>query len=205
MFAGGDAGSKEAVLNALWGDPFASPEMGPGIVKLALEGAENSAPEVRTEACYVFMNQAAWKVDVSDAIEPLLKLLQDENSRVRHQAGYAVGNIAKARYDMSRHIAPLVSNLSHEDKFVRNSNAWALWQLSKAKHDISAAVSALIGLLRDTGEYNQPRKNAAGALVHHAKKSQVNCAQVKNAAAISGLASDSKESSRFLDQLANLP
>ena len=41
IYAAGDTDVRQSVLNALWGEPNASPEMGPGIVALAIEGARS--------------------------------------------------------------------------------------------------------------------------------------------------------------------
>jgi len=81
LYALDDPQVKGAVLNGLWGEPGASPEMGPGIVALAIEGAAHLIPGVRTEACYVFQNLSAWRVDVTAALGPLLLLLDDPEWR----------------------------------------------------------------------------------------------------------------------------
>jgi hypothetical protein len=202
LFATDDPCVKESVLNALWGEPGSNPQMGPGIIQMAIDATNHSAPEVRTEGCSVFQNQCAWGVDVSHALAPLQSLLKDQNDRVRHQAAYAVGNLAKRKYDMAEHIPLLRRNVKHKDMYVREASAWALWQLSRSKHDIGSAVPELVWLLTDTEEYNEQRKKAAGALIHHAKKSADNGKQVKQS--IQGVRLDSKrkEIKRFLDQLA---
>jgi HEAT repeat protein len=180
--------------------------MGPGIIQLAIEATSHPAPAVRTVASYVFQNQCAWGVDVSEAVEPLRKLLADPVARVRHQAAYAVGNLAKHKYDMSRLITPLRSNLEHEDMYVRESNAWALWQLSRSKHDIGSAVPDLVRLLKKeaNSDYSEVRKQAAGAILHHAKKSAANAIQVKQAVEGANLDSRRKEIHKFVNQLAAL-
>src|SRR5690606_29511649 len=111
--------------------------------------------------------------------EPLRRLLDDASDRVRMQAACAVGNLAKRKYDLSGHIAPLGRNLHCRDASVRNYSAWALWQLSKHKRDIGAAAFDLAQALMADDEWSGPRKNAAGALLHHAKKSPENIAQVR--------------------------
>ncbi|MBI3864632.1 MAG: hypothetical protein HY290_22365 [Planctomycetia bacterium] len=204
LFAVDDAEVQESVLNAPWGEPGANPQMGPGIVQLAVQGAVHPSPGVRTEACYVFQNQCAWKVDVSSAVAPLQTLLDDQIPRVRHQAAFAVGNLAKRKYDMSSHVVPLRRNLKHEVNFVRDASAWALWQLSRHKHDISSAVPDLVELLTDDDESDRPRKNAAGALLHHARKSAGSAREVNKAVSRAKLDLNRREIKRFLDQLANL-
>ncbi len=204
LYADGDAAIKEAVLNALWGEPGPDGVLGPVIVELALQGTRHPAPGVRTQACYVFQNQSAWGVDVSAAIEPLRELFDDPQLRVRQMAAYAVGNVSKRKYDLSRHVAGLTRLLRDESSFVREPAAWALWQLSKARHDIGAAVSGLVWLLGTDDEFDRPRKAAAGALLHHARKSAANAAATRRCVATARLEPKRKEVKRFLEQLAAL-
>ena len=204
LFTTGDACIRRDVLNALWGEPGANPEMGPTIVQIAIDAASDAAPEVRTEVSSVLQNQCAWGVDVSAGIATLRALLKDRDSRVRRQAGFAVGNFAKRRYEMSACIAPLRRNVGHKDMFVRESSAWALWELSRHKHDIGAAVPDLVKMLTETEDYNKPRMNAAGALLHHAKKSTDNASAVKTSVRAVALAGNQKKIKRFLDELARL-
>jgi hypothetical protein len=204
LYADDDPEAKRMTLNALWGSPGSNPEMGPGIVQLALDGACHPDSAVRTEACYVIQNQCAWKTDVDVAVEPLRRLLDDASDRVRMQAACAVGNLAKRKYDLSGHIAPLGRNLCCRDASVRNYSAWALWQLSKHKRDIGAAAFDLAQALMADDEWSAPRKNAAGALLHHAKKSPANIAQVRQHLASVRLNSQYAEVRRLTEQLASL-
>jgi hypothetical protein len=201
LFSDNDPGTKTMVLNALWGSPGSNPEMGPGIVQLALDGARHLDCAVRTEACYVIQNQCAWKIDVAAAVEPLRRLLDDASDRVRMQAACAVGNLAKRKYDLSGHIAPLGRNLHCRDASVRNYSAWALWQLSKHKRDIGAAAPDLAQALMADDEWSAPRKNAAGALLHHAKKTPENIAQVRQHLASVRLKSEHAEIQRLVEKL----
>jgi HEAT repeat protein len=203
LFAKDDAGVKKSVMNALWDEPPAStPRMGPGILALAMEALRHPAAEVRSEGCSVVQNQCGW-VDVSDAVEPLLSLLADPSGLVRMQAACAVGNLAKKKYDVSRHVIALTRNLKHGDYFVREYSAWALWELSRSRHDIGPAVAGLARLLasRD-GNNDNPRKNATGALLHHAKKSAENARQVRQCADEANLDGSLKVVRRIMEQLA---
>jgi HEAT repeat protein len=202
LFVASDDAAKASVLNAVWAEP--RPEIGPSVVTLAIEAATHASAAVRTEACSVFQNQCAWGVDVSGVLEPLRMLLDDPNDRVRQQAAFATGNLAKRRYPMASHVEPLVRNLQHEDKFVRDSSAWALWQLSRRKHDIGTAVGALVSLLSDRDPWDGPRKNAAGALLRHARRSPGNARSVKLAVKAAHLKSMSKTVARFLEELSGV-
>jgi hypothetical protein len=201
LYADDDPEAKAMTLNALWGSPGSNPEMGAAIVQLALDGARHPEWAVRTEACYVIQNQCAWKTDVAAAVEPLRRLLDDASDHVRMQAACAVGNLAKRKYDLSGHIAPLGRNLRCRDASVRNYSAWALWQLSKSKHDIGAVVAALVQSLTADDEWRAPRKNAAGALLHHAKKSPENVAHVRQHLASVRLNSQHAEIRRLTEHL----
>ena len=178
LYADDDIEVKASVLNALWGQPGSNPEMSPGIMQLAMDGANHASPRVRMEACSVFQNLCGWKVDVSGAVAPLHRLLSDDSDCVRSQAACAVGNLAKVKYDMSEHVAQLGQNARREDISVRSYSAWALWQISRSRRDIGIAVPELVQLLADNDDWNDPRKNAVGALLHHAKKSSQNREQV---------------------------
>ncbi len=203
LYATGDALVKQNVLNALWSE--AGPGAGPRIVALALDGATHADPAVRTEACYVFMNQAGYGVDVSSAIGPLETLLQDDVPRVRQQAAYATGNLAKRKYDVSSLLPQLRRNTNHKDFYARVSAAWALWHMSRYKHNIAAAVPELARLLADDHEQDEGRKNAAGALLHHARKSPENTKQVTTALASVRLDQGRREVQQFIDDFAKLP
>lgn len=205
LFASNDEYVRESVLNALWGEPGSNPEPGPAIVQMAIDAANDASPGVRTEVSYVLQNQNAWGVDVAAGIGTLRSLLKDPNSRVRHQAAYAVGNLAKSKRDMTSCIAQLRRNVKHKDMYVRESSAWALWQLSRYKHDVSSAVPELVWLLTDTEEYNEPRKKAAGALVHHARKSPENTKVVKAQVQSVVLDKSRREIRKFIEELAACP
>jgi hypothetical protein len=204
LFATDDDTIKASALDAVCGEPTANPQLGPGIVELAIEGARHPSAPVRTAACVVFQNQAAWGVDVSAAIGPLRSLLADRSKWVRHQAGYAAGNLAKGKYDLSPLLAQLRRNLKHNDQFVHGPSAWALWQMSRSKHDIGPAVPELVQSLKHDEDWEEPRRNSAGALLHHAKKSADNAQQVRRCVRRVRLDSRRREIKRFLEQLANL-
>ena len=204
LYAGGDAAIQEAVLNGLWGEPHASPEMGLGIVALAVEGMSHPAPGVRNEACCVVQNQCAWGVDVTPALEPLLGLLRDPDWIVRRMACYATGNVGRRRYDLSAHLPELIHLLYDPNYQVKEPAAWALRRLSAGKRDIGIAVPGLAIVLADRDEYNGPRKQAAGALLHHARKSPENADAVRRAVATVPLDREQREVWRFLEQLEAL-
>ncbi len=204
LFCREDVDEKARVLDALWGDPRSNPQMGPAVVQLAVEGMSEASPKVRSSACRVVQNQCAWGSDVMAAVPRLRSLLEDASDDVRCFAAYAVGNLAKRRYDMESHIADLVANVKGRNIHLRAASAWALWQLSRFKHDIGPAIAELARLLSDRDECNEPRKRAAGALLHHAKKSASNAAQVKQQVKKVGLDADCKEVKRFLEQLGKL-
>ncbi len=199
-----DVDVKESVLDALQGEPGPNPQMGPGIVQMAIVAMQDDSPEVRTVACSVIQNQCAWGVDVEGAIKRLQDLLADDSPRVRQQASYAIGNLAKRRYDMAASIPLLGRNVKHDAMDVRVASAWALWQLSRKKHDISAAVPELIWLLTDGDEYNEHRKKAVGALLHHAKKSSENARAVQACAWSAALHLNYKEVQKFVNELETL-
>lgn len=201
LFATNDADVKESVLDALQGEPGKNPRMGPGIVYMAIEALQHDSPAIRTVACSVLQNLCSCGVDVADSIRLLQEMLKDKVPRVRHQACYAIGNLAKRRYDLSASTAPLRRNIKHKDFFVREAAAWALWQLSRSKHDISAAIPELIWLLADGEEFNEPRKKAAGAVLHHAKKSSTNAEAVKEQARAAALNLELKEVRKFISEL----
>jgi HEAT repeat protein len=204
LFATDDADVKRSVLDALQGEPGSNPQMGPAIVQMAIQAMGHASPAVRTVASSVIQNQCAWGVDVKDAIGPLQDLLNDANPEVRHQASYAVGNLAKRKYDMSGCIPQLRRNVKHSVLYVREASAWALWHLSRSRHDISSAVPELVWLLKDEDEYNGPRKQAAGALIHHAKKSPENAADVSDRVRAAKFNGEHKEIRRLVGDLGKL-
>jgi HEAT repeat protein len=195
---------RESVLDALWGEPGSNPEMGPAIVQMAIDAADDLSPGVRTQVSWVLRNQCDHGIDVTEGVAPLRSLLKDRNSKVRQQAARAVAAFAKAKYDMRACIPQLRRNVKNKKFYVRESSAWALWQLSRYKHDISSAVPDLVWVLTNDEEYNEERKQAVGALIHHAKKSVDNAAQVIECAGGVTLNGDRKEIKRFVNQLASL-
>lgn len=201
LYASDDPRTRDYVLNALWSEPGENPEMGPCIVDLALQGAADPDPKVRTQACSVFQNQAGWGVDVSRAVEPLHGLLQDPDPNVRRQAACAVGNLAKKRYALAGTLPLLTDNLAHPERQVREHAAWALWQLSRCKHDIGEAVAALARLPEEE-DIGNLHKNAVGALLHHAAKSPENRALVEQTVRAAGFVPHSKPATRLLATLA---
>ncbi len=204
LFVMEDPRIKRSVLGTLSGNPGSNLALGAGIVDMALQSMHHPDPGVREQACWVIQNQAAWKMDVTAAVEPLQSLLNDDNLAVRRQAAYAIAILAKGKYDMSAHIDGLRQNVRHADIYVKEAAAGALWKLSSSRHDISAAVQELVQLLADKDDYDLHAKNAAGALIHHAKKSETNLKQVRQALKKVRLNSTRKEIARFVDQLAKV-
>lgn len=124
LFRTGDAAIKAGVLDGLQLDPGDNPEMGPGIIALAIEGASHSSPEVRRWACYVFQAQDGWGVDVAPVVRPLLALLSDCDAEVRRMAAYATGNLCKRKFDWSRHLTALLHLLRDGELYVPEAAAW---------------------------------------------------------------------------------
>jgi hypothetical protein len=204
LFRFGDAAVKAGVLNGLQLEPGDNPDMGPGIMALAVEGANHSAAEVRTWACYVIQSQCDWGVDVAPAVGPLLTLLRDPDAEVRRMAAFATGNVCKRKFDWSRHLTALRRLLRDKALYVPEAAAWALAQLSRARYDIGPAVPELINVLAGGGDYNEPRKEAAKALLHHARKSSERCEQVRRAVRGTPLDTGRREVRHFLDRLREL-
>ncbi len=192
---------QESVLNALWYEP--GPGAGPAALGMAIEATESRSPGVRTAACFAIQNQCA-ALDASAAIGPLKRLLADRSAHVRRQAACAAGNLAKQRYDVSKLLPQLRRNMKHKNRSVRNYSAWAVWQLSRSKHDVAAAVPDLVRLLGVEEENNEHRKNAVGALLHHARKSADNARQVQAAVKGAKLDRNYREIPPFLSKLDKL-
>lgn len=199
-----DGALKEYISGALAGEPKAHPEMGSSIVNLAIAALKHTCPRVRSGACFIIQSQCAWGVDVTESLDGLRALLDDDDARVRQSAAYALGNAAKRRYKVAECIEPLCVNLRHEKNWVRNASAWALRNLSRSNHDIEKAVPALVQILKDDDEWKDPQMNAAGALLGYAKKSRVNAARLKAAVGRAEVNRNCKAMRRFLAQLANL-
>ncbi len=205
LYAHEDPQVTGSVLGSLTGAPNATPEIGPGIVALAGKGASHPTSIVRASACRTLMNQCAWGVDVSDAIAPMLLLIEDTDAEVRQSAAYALGHFAKVkRYDLAPHIALLARGMDDGNIHVRAAAGWALWKLAGSR-DIAAAVPALVNALESSQDYDGPRKNAAGALLSFAKKSNRNRERVIQMTTSAHLDMTKKEISRFLLQLSAVP
>jgi hypothetical protein len=119
-------------------------------------------------------------------------------------AAFATGNVYKRRFDFAPHFNALRRLLGDKALYVPEAAAWALAKMSRAKHDIGLAVPQLVRVLASAQDYAEPRKAAARALLHHAKKSRVACDQVKRAVASVKLDPQRKEVKRFLDRLSGL-
>lgn len=204
LFAGGDAAVKENVLNGLAGKAGGGPEVGPGILALAIEGADHSAPMVRYWAAVVIQDQGSYRVDVTAAQGALLKLLADPDPKVRMIAAYATGNVCKQRLDWSHHFAALRRLVRDPSLYVPEAAARAIANLSRAKFDIGPAVPDLVSMLVGGDDYNEPRKEAAKALLHHARKSPKARDQVRKEVQSVSLDTSRREVRRFLDQLGEL-
>ena len=203
LFENDDADIKASVLNALW-EPGPTPEMAACIMALAVEAVRHPSPAVRAEACSVFMNQCAF-VDVSDATDHLASLLGDGVANVRMQAAYAAGNLAKHKFDVSKLVAPLATTVGDADRFVRNAGAWALWQLSRFKRDIGHAIPELVRfLVTDEDDWDEPRTNVTGALLHHAKTSVAATRRVRECVLATPPPGTAKTVKRFLVHLGAL-
>ena len=203
LYASEDPIVTAAVLGSLTGDPGVTPGLGPAIVSLAVEGTVHPSPGVRASACVVLMNQCAWGVDMSGAVVPMLGLIGDADAGVRQSAAYALAHFARVkRYDLSPHIVLLAHCLHDDCIHVRTAAGRALWRLS-GRRDISPAIHDLIKALESPAEYAEPRKNAAGALLSFARKSEENRALVDSLAAAARLDSTKKEISRFQQQLSD--
>jgi HEAT repeat protein len=203
LYAVDDPGVQRSTLNALW-DP--GPHgLGPGIVALAVEATSHPDAGVREEACWVLMNQAAYKSDVAAGVEPLLRLLADPAASVRRQSAYAIGHVAKnSKPDLTPHLAGLSRNLTDPDYNVRIAAAWTLWQLSRKRYNLAVSVPQLVALLALKDDVGDQYKNAVGALLHHVRKSPENARAVAAAVAGADLDRENKTIGRLLDELTTL-
>lgn len=204
LFKSGDDAVKAGVLNGLQLEPGPNPDMGPCIIALAVEGAGHSSAEVRKWACFVFKDQSGWGVDCTSAVPPLLALLGDSDAEVRRMAAFAAGNVYKRRFDFAPHFTALRRLLWDKSLYVPEAAAWALAKMSRARYDIGPAVSDLARVLANRQDYNEPRKEAAKALLHHARKSPEARHRVIEALALVKLDPAQKEVKRFLDKLHGL-
>lgn len=203
LYAVDDAAVQRSTLNALW-DPGCH-GLGPGIVALAVDAATHPDAGVRTEACWVLMNQAGYKSDVSTGVEPLLHLLSDPAASVRRQSAYAIGHFAKSgKHDLTAHLPGLCRNLTDPDRNVRTAAAGALWQLSRKRYDIAAAAPGLVALLALKDDVGAQCKNAVGALLHHVGKSPEHARAVAAAVCNADLDRENKTVRRLLEALEPL-
>jgi hypothetical protein len=201
LFHNGDAAIKASVLNGLAGNANDNLQMGPVVIELAVEGAGHESAAVRYWACDVFQQLGDYGVDVSAAVEPLFALLQDPAAKVRRIAAYAAGNLCKQKLDWSRHFAALIGLLGDDDLYVPEAAAWALANFSRAKFDLRPAIGELLKVFTIDRDYDEPAKEAAKALLHHAKKSKQNREEVCEAVAKENLDESRKVVKRFVDKL----
>ena len=192
---------KGNVLNALTDEPGTKPEMGPGIVALAIEGAVSPAAMTRSWACDVFMNQCDWGVDMTLAVGPVLGLLRDHDNDDQRTVAYATGIICKRKFDWSDHLVQLNRLLVDKNLYVSEAAVWALAQMSRSKQDINFAVPNLVKVLVKKRDYDEPRKEACKAMLHHARKSVANRDLLRQAVKLND---QWKVVKRFLDQLGQL-
>lgn len=195
-----DAAIRESAFNALWGT--APAEMGPAIVAWVSRGITDPAPEVRAESCRVVQNQSANGVDVTTVVPQVIASLSDRNADVRSAAAYAVGNLAKKKYPVAAALTQLRRNLKHRHQQVRGSSAWAIWQMSRYRTDIGKAIGDLLRMMSRPDEGGYYIQHAAGAVLHHARKSAENADQVQTLVEPIAWDRNVPELSRFLEKLA---
>ncbi len=199
-----DAEVQASALGSLTGDTRSHSDLGNGIVALAIAGTATGSPAVRAAACSVLMNQCAWGVDVTDAVNPLFALLEDADAAVRQSAAYAVGHFAKGkRYELTAHIAMLGRLLRDENGGPGTAAAWALWKLA-GKRDIVCAIPALVSVLEQSAANSAIQKYAIGALLACAKKSVESRDQIQALVASVGIDMHRKDMVRFLQQLGEI-
>lgn len=97
------------------------------------------------------------------SIEPLTKLLQDENNPVRYNAAFAIGDLAQycGVYDRNT-VSKILNFLYDKDETIRWSGTFAIRALAKRRVFEVASVKPLIDLLNDRN--NKVQYNAAFAL-----------------------------------------
>lgn len=204
LFDNDDAIVRQFTLTGLCDEPEGNAKLALAILRLAIEAANDPVPEVRTEAAHLLEQQGRWDMDATEGIDALLLLLKDRQKLVRQQATYAVGGWAKEGYDMSDCLAQLRRNLKHRDIYVRSVTAWALKEMAQTFHDIGSAVPELVVLLADDREYNEHRKQAAGALLAYAKKSPENASKVRRRLRDVTIDPTLKENKRLVVTLARM-
>lgn len=150
---------------------------------------------------FVFQNQDAWGINVASAIKPLLALLADEDAEVRRMAAFATGNVYKRRLDFAPHFEALRVLLNDHALYVPEAAAKALKKMSRGKHDIGPAVSELVRILAASDDYDQPRKEAASALLDYVKRSSEALRHVRRAIREKRFNLEQKEVKRFLEKL----
>jgi hypothetical protein len=119
-------------------------------------------------------------------------------------AAFATGNVYKRRFDFAPHFIALRGLLRDKALYVPEAAAWALAKMSRAKYEIGPAVSDLARVLASSQDYDEPRKEAAKALLHHARKSPEARDRVIEAIAVEKPDPKRKEVKRFLDKLDEL-
>lgn len=202
LYVNGEFGVKASVLNALWA-AASFPSVVPTAQELIRDGVGSPDQRVRAEACRAAQNLAADRVDMSEFVPCLIKLLSDPSAHVRLATACAVGIFGKhGKYNLSAHIAPLANNLKDTERFVRTYSAKALWRLSR-RHDIAGAIEALVSLLsQDDWDLKEARKNCSGALLHHARKSASNLVEVRRQLDLVAPKTTNKEMLALRDKLS---
>jgi hypothetical protein len=202
LWAEDDPQVREAVLNGMAYAHCPNVEVETAIVNIAVAGSESPVPSIRKMTCHLLKERSTKEVDMTAAINSLYRLLSDESQAVRHMACYAIGHFAKiSRYDLNRFIELLRDNAEHTHVHVRDAAGWALWQFSRHKYSIAIAVPQLLAILNDPDSYNEPRKKAVGALLHHAKKSAENAQSVLALVKQHPFDVRHKETLKFVEQL----
>lgn len=118
---------------------------------------------IRGNAAKEISSLAKRRIFDINSIEPLIKLLLDNNNRVSYNAAFAIGDLADycGFYDRKA-VSPLVKFLYDKDEIVRWSGAFAISTLAKRQVYEVASIKPLIDLLNDNN--NKVIYNAAFAL-----------------------------------------